>query len=573
MFALLAGMVIVWGCQRTVDKPLDISSPTVTASVQGRVTDENKMPVSGAQVKAGSATTTTDVNGNFKFENIALTQNAGLVKVEKDGFFLGSRTLVVKAGVVNKVSIELLEKTNAGSFAAASGGNIQLPAGASISFPAAGVYNEATKSAYDGTVTVSATSIDPTASNISAVMPGDFRGITAANKETGLESYGILAVELNGSNKEKLQLANGKRATLTFPIPAELRAGAPATISLWYFDESKGMWKEEGSATKQGDVYKGTVSHFSFWTVNAPFELVDFSAVIKDQNGNAVGNAEVVLKEVGDTSVTSGTGYSDASGNVSGKIPANKTLRLTVRNECGEVLGAQQIGPFTATANIGTITVSNGQMTTVTITGSVTNCENAAVTNGYVNIVIEGKTQRATISNGNFNITLIRCSPSAVSAIITAFDVTEHTQSEPTEIAVTSGIITAPVLKACNEFVSFTIDGAAYSIRLPEDSIFASYSEGVHQVSSWNGPNASTWSAAMFRFTGDTIKGSHPIVYADFTANGRMYRRTTAINTTITKYGGIGEYVVGNFTGIVADSMNLSITVPVSCDFRVKRNW
>src|SRR5690349_15029607 len=103
MFALLAGMVIVWGCQRTVDKPLDISSPTVTASVQGRVTDESKMPVSGAQVKAGSETTTTDVNGNFKFENIALSQNAGLIKVEKEGFFLGSRTLVVKAGVVNKV--------------------------------------------------------------------------------------------------------------------------------------------------------------------------------------------------------------------------------------------------------------------------------------------------------------------------------------------------------------------------------------------------------------------------------------------------------------------------------------
>ncbi len=41
-----------------------------------------------------------------------------------------------------------------------------------------------------------------------------------------------------------------KTATLTFPIPVELQAQAPATIPL-YFDEVKGLWKEEGSAKKE----------------------------------------------------------------------------------------------------------------------------------------------------------------------------------------------------------------------------------------------------------------------------------------------------------------------------------
>jgi hypothetical protein len=45
---------------------------------------------------------------------------------------------------------------------------------------------------------------------------------------------------------EKVELAEGLPATLTFAVPASMKDQAPATIPLWYFDEDEGIWKEEG---------------------------------------------------------------------------------------------------------------------------------------------------------------------------------------------------------------------------------------------------------------------------------------------------------------------------------------
>ncbi len=55
----------------------------------------------------------------------------------------------------------------------------------------------------------------------------------------------MAAVELTGTSGELLQIATGKKATLTLSIPSSLAASAPATIPLWFFDEAKGLWKEE----------------------------------------------------------------------------------------------------------------------------------------------------------------------------------------------------------------------------------------------------------------------------------------------------------------------------------------
>jgi hypothetical protein len=54
---------------------------------------------------------------------------------------------------------------------------------------------------------------------------------------------------------------------------------APPTIEMWFFDEVKGIWKEEGIGTKQGSVYVGEVSHFSSWNFDKwnPFRFIPTS--------------------------------------------------------------------------------------------------------------------------------------------------------------------------------------------------------------------------------------------------------------------------------------------------------
>ena len=91
-YTLLAAVAITWhSCQKSDSLPTppktDPLKETVTASINGRVLDENNKPVKDALVKSGSSTTNTDINGVFRFSNIQLRKNAGFVQVEKNWLF------------------------------------------------------------------------------------------------------------------------------------------------------------------------------------------------------------------------------------------------------------------------------------------------------------------------------------------------------------------------------------------------------------------------------------------------------------------------------------------------------
>ena len=110
-----------------------------------------------------------------------------------------------------------------------------------------------------------------------------------ANNKDGkrvlLSSYGMMAVELESSAGEKLQIKSGSTATLSLQFLLQLESSAPATIPLWYVDESTGLWKEEGTATKQGNNYIGTVKHFTYWNCDIQVQTVMLTGTFKTANG------------------------------------------------------------------------------------------------------------------------------------------------------------------------------------------------------------------------------------------------------------------------------------------------
>ena len=99
----------------------------VTATVSGRVTDDAGKPVIGALVKAGSASATTDVDGAFTIKDVSIDKQAAFIKVEKDGFFLGTKTFVATAGKNNQTAIRLIKKTLAGNITGSGGGSVTVP--------------------------------------------------------------------------------------------------------------------------------------------------------------------------------------------------------------------------------------------------------------------------------------------------------------------------------------------------------------------------------------------------------------------------------------------------------------
>src|ERR1700742_2255235 len=117
-------------------------------------------------------------------------------------------------------------------------------------------------------------------------MPGDLRGIGSDGNETALQSFGMMDVEMVDDAGNKLQIASGQQASLTFSIPDTLLSLAPATIPLWYFNDSSGRWIQQGSAVKQGNTYVGQVGHFTYWNCDAPMGTVNFKVHVIDQFGN-----------------------------------------------------------------------------------------------------------------------------------------------------------------------------------------------------------------------------------------------------------------------------------------------
>ena len=578
LMALITAILITISCQKSIndgpDNPGNKPIEYVTATITGRILDESGQPVSAAAVKAGSAATTTDINGSFRITNVSLDKNAGFIKVEKDGFFQGSRTIIVNAGVVNYISLQLIKKTVAGTVSGSSGGNITVPTGGSINFGGNSFVNTGTNSTYTGTVSVSAFFINPAASNFNEIMPGTLRGINTSNQETGLQSFGMMAVELTGAGGEKLQLASGKTATLTFPIPAALQASAPATIPLWSFNDTTGLWKEEGSATKQGANYVGTVSHFSFWNCDYPYSGVDFKAIIKDQNGNPLYPVQVAMKITSDTVSSYGYGYTDETGLVSGKIPSGKTFELKILNKCGAVLYTQNVGPFNSTADLGTIILTVPAYTQVTVSGSVVNCNGVAVTNGFVDVNIDSFHTRAVVTNGSFSVAFSRCNNTQTTAYVTAYDMSTSQIGSASAITITSGTVNAGTLSACGttvaEFLNYTLNSTNYSFVPPADSLAmdGSVSNGytVWATRKTGGGNSRDQVYLWFNASGT---GTVSLNYVVINLNTSQYVGQSAVN--ITEFGTPGNYISGNFSAVLKDTLNSANTAPVTLSFRVKR--
>lgn len=543
---------------------------TTGFSISGRVLDQNNVPVNLAEVKAGTSTARTDAEGYFRLKNVPVSKRTAYVTVDKSGYFQGSRTFVAQKGAVNYVNIRLITKEATGTFSGSGGGSVNLTGG-SISFQPGSIVDAASSAAYTGTVTVSAFFIDPSKEDFITIMPGDLRGVTTAGEERGLQSFGMMAVELTGSGGQKLQLASGKPATMNFSIPASLLSTAPATIPLWFFDETTGLWKEEGSATKQGGTYVGTVKHFSFWNCDAPFPVVSFQATVKDQNGHPVPNATVTLKKISNSAIAAAV--TDELGRVSGDIPSNEALEIKVTDRCQNVLFTQNIGPYSSAVNYGVINVTMLPAASVTISGSAVNCSGGAVTNGFVNITLEGMTYRVSVSNGNFTMTIARCNANPAQAQLFAEDAATNQQGSVKNITVTSGTANAGQLTACgtstDEFVNYSISGTSYAFTSPNDNFKWYYIDSLTMRSNYmSATNASQSNYLTLFYDGGTVSGTFP---GDVTvSHGTSKYESSTISITITQYGNVGQFITGTFTGTVLLGGTGS-PLPLTGSFKVRR--
>lgn len=588
VFYIIAFIVLLtWSGCRKNDSGSDNISPAppdlstkINSSVSGFVTDENNAAIWGASVSVGGVTQLTDKYGYFEVNNVPVVKDAATVTISRTGYFKAIKTYIAKEGKKAFFRIKLIPKKVEGSFGSGTGGTVTLPNGLGIQLPANAVVNAATNAAYSGTVNVAAYWIDPTSSELSRIMPGDLRGINTDGNAQLLTTYGMAAVELTGSGGETLQVAPGKKATLHFPIPSGISANAPATIPLWYFDEGKGLWKQEGSAAKTGSSYTGEVSHFSFWNCDVPADFVQFDCTVVTANGQPVPNAYVRI-QVQNNPYSSGYGYTNTSGYVNGAVPNNSQLVLAIysNTSCTTPSYTQNFSTGNTNISLGNIVIPTAT-TLATVSGRVVNCSNNPVSDGYIMLWKDNSfTRTALSSTGTYSLNILLCGSNSIT--LTGEDAAASQQSTAANYTITPGSNSIPDIQACgtstSEFLDYTLNGTLNHHALPTDSIFM-----IPMVS-----GASV-----------NIGGKRPIsniVNADFNMDlagialgsmqtiNRLYfeplmgSSLPAIPTSaaITEYGSIGQFISGNFTSVVIfdpPGPPPPVTYNVICYFRVRRS-
>jgi hypothetical protein len=462
---------LFFSCQKEYNIDLDTPATSTTrlasnsVNLQGNIYDEKGQPASGATVIVGKQRVITDENGYFRIDKAPISGVSPMITVEKDGYFKTFRSFRLTSGTTQLV-VQLTKKESIGTITATTGGELALQNGSRVALAAGGVVYAGTGSAYTGNVNVYASYIDPVSPNIGTTVPGSFMATDQKGDRVVLESYGMLAVELESSSGEKLQVAPGKTATVSFAIPSSLLSAAPATIPLWYVDEKTGLWQEEGTATKNGNRYTGTVSHFTFWNADKPLIPVQLTASFKTADNLPLSGACIKLTSKGAVDVM-GTIWTDSLGQINEMVPLNQSLLIEILDPCKNIVYSEQLPAITGKLDKGIIRLNANKASVLTVKGRLSGCGSKAL-NGFAVITVNNMSHYAAADgNGNFSTNFITCSNTNTVQVY-GVDLNTFQRGNKITLQANGAVADAGNISSCgmaiDEYLQYELDAVSYKV-------------------------------------------------------------------------------------------------------------
>jgi len=292
---LVAAVLVVGACGGGSDSPAQVPPAVTTGSVSGTVVvSSTGAALSGVAVTSAGRSVRSAADGSYTLTEVP-TGDANVVTFELAGHAKGVLAVSVAASATSRADVRLTPVGATRSFDSATAVTVAVAGSAAqVSLPAAGLVT-ASGAAFTGTATVEVTPINP--ANDPTNMPGNYTAMAAgSNAPQTIESFGALSVTLKDGGGNPLNLAAGKTATIRIPL-ATRSPSAPATIPLFYFNETTGLWVQEGTATLAGTApnqyYEGTVSHFTYWNADQVTDTIRVIGCILDDRGDKVAGADV----------------------------------------------------------------------------------------------------------------------------------------------------------------------------------------------------------------------------------------------------------------------------------------
>lgn len=304
-------------------------------ALSGIVRDASGTPIEGVSIVSGSSVATTNTDGFFEFDQVQVVSvlNRSVVRFSKAGYFDVVRSMDADDDAADGASWEVVmckkennDFTSVKTYSSSSDQTLQAGE-MKIDMPQDGYKVDGTGVGYTGKVKSEMVYLDPNNERFSEMMPGgDLAAVRSDNSSAQLVSYGMTDLNMFAENGDKLQLKDGCKAKLTFPIPAGMGENPPASIPLWSFNEKTGLWEEEGSAALQGNVYVGEVAHFSWVNLDYPEKQGTVYGYVKDDTGKILPGVRLSIGQLLAPTVTKSDGY------YSHEVPANTAFSITVKD-------------------------------------------------------------------------------------------------------------------------------------------------------------------------------------------------------------------------------------------------
>ena len=563
-----AVLATISGCRK--DDPDNTGIPTgtsgnqVSATISGMVLDESNSPLAGVSVSSNGISSSTDQNGIFNLQG-NVDKNRCIIQFTKPGFIDRVQALIPRPGKVSYVRIVMALEQLPQNIVSSTGGTVTMNGGASVLFPANSFVTQGNSLPYSGAVQVSARLLAVDDPNFSEMIPGgDLAGKNLSGNDAALYSYGMMNVVLKGRSGELLQLAPGITASITIPIAPAQISTAPATIPLWYFDETTSLWKEEGQAVKTGNNYVGSVSHFTWWNYDYGYGRATITGRVVDCEGIPLSNITVTVNN-------QMTIVTDQDGNYTSWVPAGFGLTFQVLPQ-GAINVSSQLENIGALADNQVMTVPDLNIGCgARITGHIINCAHENTSGNIILKVNNYPVYFGFTETGSFNFFVM---PNTV-----------YMLEFETEDGVTSQNITSPApnvtvdlgsIVVCSDASSrngFTIDGDGFNhfdVNIVRDSVNTlGYSMMYGTFANIWGNYSSDTASIHFEIMADAQHHSNtePDLFS-LSVGGVFYSlsmgTTNDLVLNIDYYGAIGDSIKGTFSGHLYSDLNNQVPVMIT---------
>ena len=290
VFSAMSALALA-SCGGSGKSPTAAPNSTATVVVTGKLAGQVFAADSGnvlanVQVLAGARTTTTANDGSFTQEGVT-TGDSVMLRFSRAGYADGFATSRVTAGDNGRISVRMSPVAVATTFDNKVGATLTNTATpARVVLSAGSVVNSETGAVSQGPLTVEMAVINP------ATNPSNMPGNYTTNRAERIESFGAISVQIRDSAGTRLNLAPGSTAAIRIPV-ASRSSNPPGSIPLYFFDETTGLWVEQGSAKLAGNAsdqyYEGTVSHLSYWNADQQMDTVFVNGCVVDTSGKPSG--------------------------------------------------------------------------------------------------------------------------------------------------------------------------------------------------------------------------------------------------------------------------------------------